>query len=129
MGFAQRAAVDREVLRGGKGKAAEDLSVAGDDAVAQDGLLVHAEVGAAGRHHVADLDESAVVEQPLKTLPGSQLAGLALLCEASLAAGGQHLGASAFQPVNFVLIPHSKPPMHFLYGLCIIYTLTIKHSK
>ena len=123
VGFAQGAAVDGEVLGRGKGQTAENLAVAGDDAVAENVLLVHAEVRAAGGHHVADLDEGAVVKEPLETLPGGQLARLALLCEASLATGGQHLGAAAFQPVNFVLIPHIKPPMHF-HLICALFTLT-----
>ena len=83
----QRAAEHGEVLREHADRAAVDGAVPGDDAVAEDLLLLHAEVGAAMRDEPVELDEAALVEQRLDALARGELAGLVLLVDAGLAAG------------------------------------------
>ena len=79
VGLGQRAAEHREVLREDVDDAAVDAAVAGDDAVAGDHLLVHAEVAAAMGDQLVDLLERAGIEQQLHALARGQLALLVLL--------------------------------------------------
>ena len=85
----ERAAEDGEVLREDEDLAAVDGAVAGDHAVAEDLLLLHAEVGAAVGDEAVELDEGARVEQQVDALARGELAGLVLLVDALLAAGGE----------------------------------------
>ena len=64
----------------------------GDDAVAEDLLLLHAEVGAAMRDELVELDEAALVEQGGDALARGQLAGLVVLVDAGLPTGERGLG-------------------------------------
>ena len=74
VGFRQRAAEHREVLRERIHHAAVDLAVAADDAVAGDDLLFHPEVLAAMRDELVDFLERAGIEQQRHALAGGQLA-------------------------------------------------------
>ena len=92
VGFGERSAEDGEVLRERVDQAAVDAPVAGDDAVAGNDLLVHAEVAAAVRDELVDLLERAGIEQEVDALARGQLAGLVLAAQALLAAA--QLGAA-----------------------------------
>ena len=59
---------------------------AGDDAVAGDDLLVHAEIAAAVRDELVDFVERSGIEQQIDPLARRQLAGVVLPFEAILAA-------------------------------------------
>src|SRR5262249_55488884 len=85
-GAREAAAEDREVLREDEDAAPLDEPVAGDHAVTGDLLLRHAEVGAAVRHELVDLDEAARVEEQLDALPRRQLSAPVLALDAVLAA-------------------------------------------
>ena len=74
-----------------------DGAVAGDDAVAEDLLLVHAEVGAAVGDELVELDEAARVEQQVDALARGQLAGLVLALDALGAAAGRRLPLQRLQ--------------------------------
>ncbi len=87
VGLGERAAEDGEVLREDEDDAAVDAAVAGDEAVAGDALLGHAEVGGAMGDELVGLLEGAFVEEEVDALAGGELAGFVL----ALAA----LGASA----------------------------------
>jgi hypothetical protein len=63
IGFGQRAAKDREVLRERVDNATVDASVAGDNPVAQHELIGHAEVAAAMGDEPVDLLEGARIEE------------------------------------------------------------------
>ena len=71
---------------------AVDAPEAGDDAVARDDLLVHAEVAAAMGDELVDFFECAGVEQQVDALARRQLAGFALPPQPILAA--TQLGAA-----------------------------------
>ena len=92
VGFRERAAEDREVLREGEHLPAVDQAVPGDDAVARDDLLLHAEVAAAVRDELVELLEGAGIEQQLDPLARGELAGRVLALEAVRAAA--ELGAA-----------------------------------
>ena len=68
-----------------------DLAVAGDDAVAEDLLLLHPEVGAAVRHELVDLDEAAGIEEQLDALARGELARGVLALDAGGAAAEHRL--------------------------------------
>src|SRR6185369_12393559 len=68
VGFGERPAEDGEVLGEDEDEASFDAAVTGDEAVAKDLLLVHAEVGAAMRDELVGLLEGAFVEQELDAL-------------------------------------------------------------
>ena len=84
VGFGERAAEDGEVLGEDEDEAAFDAAVAGDEAVAEDFLLVHAEVGAAVGDQLVGLFEGAFVEQELDALAGRHLALLVLRARGAL---------------------------------------------
>jgi hypothetical protein len=71
--------------------------VAGDHAVAEDLLLLHAEVGAAVGHEAVELDEAVPVEQRRDALARGELAGFVLLVDAGLAAAEDGLPLELFQ--------------------------------
>ena len=86
VGFRQRSAKDREVLREGVDDAAVDAAVAGDDAVAGNDLRAHPEIGAAVRDQLVDLFERAGIEEPFHALARRELALLVLLAQPLFAA-------------------------------------------
>ena len=67
-------------------------SGAGHDAVAEDLLLLHPEVGALVHNELVDLGERVPVEEELEPLAGHLLAGLVLASDPFLAAA--QLGAA-----------------------------------
>jgi hypothetical protein len=69
----------------------------GDDAVAEDLLVLHAEVGATMRHELVELDEAAVIEQRFDPFARGQLTGLVLLRDAGLTTGDGGLGLHLFE--------------------------------
>mmetsp|Transcript_19341 Transcript_19341/g.57038 ORF Transcript_19341/g.57038 Transcript_19341/m.57038 type:complete len:481 (-) Transcript_19341:38-1480(-) len=74
LGLGERPAEHREVLGAGEDRAAVDLTLACDDAVARKALLVHAKVHApVGLDHVR-LAEGARIEEHAQPLPRGQLA-------------------------------------------------------
>ena len=85
VGFGERSAEDGEILGEDKHQAAFDAAVSGDEAVAVDLLLGHAEVVAAMRDQFVGLLEGAFVEQELDALAGRHLAFLVLFFTATLA--------------------------------------------
>ena len=84
--FAERAAEDGEVLAEDVDDAAVDRAPAGDDAVAGDLGLLHAEVGRAMLDVHVEFLERTLVHQELDALAGGQLAALVLGLDAGLAA-------------------------------------------
>ena len=103
VGFRERAAEDGEVLREDVDQAAIDVAVAGDEAVAGDDLLVHAEVAAAMRDEFVDFFEGAFVEQQVDALARGELAFLVLAVAPFLAAalfGGLVARAQFLEPVH-----------------------------
>ena len=88
VGFGERAAEDGEVLREDEDQAAFDAAVAGDEAVAEDVLLVHAEVGAAVGDELVGLFEGAFVEEEFDALAGGHLALLVFARAAFFASAG-----------------------------------------
>ena len=86
VGFRERSAENREVLREGIDDAAVDAAVPGNDAIARDDLVGHPEVEAAMCDELVDLFEGVRVEQQVDALARGQLAGRALALEALFAA-------------------------------------------
>ena len=75
MGFGERAAENREILREDEDLAPVDRAPAGDDTVAGDLLgLVHPEIDAAMLHEHVEFLEAAVVQQQFKAFARGQLA-------------------------------------------------------
>ena len=74
----ERPAEHREVLREYIHQAALDAPVPGDEAVAGDDLIVHAEIAAAMRDQLIQLFERALVEQQFDALAGIEFAFLML---------------------------------------------------
>ena len=72
-----------------------DAPVAGDEAVAVDDLLIHAEVGGAVPHQLVHFLEGAFVEQQIDALARRQLAFRVLPLHALLAATGFGIGVAA----------------------------------
>src|SRR5262249_34431980 len=77
-------------------------AVAGDHAVAEDLLLLHAEVGAAVGDELVELDEAAIIDQRRDALARGELAGLVLLGDARLAAGELGFRLHVFEALNRV---------------------------
>ena len=86
MRLRERAAEDREVLGEDEDRAAVDRAPAGDDAVAGDLVLLHAEIGRAMLDEHVELLEGAFVEEDLDALAGRQLAAFVLGGDPGLAA-------------------------------------------
>ena len=95
VGFGERAAEDGEVLGEDEDEAALDASVAGDEAVAEELLLVHAEVVAAVGDELVGLFEGALVEEELDALAGGHFALLVLRGAAGFASAGLGEGVAA----------------------------------
>src|SRR5438093_1228348 len=85
VGLGERAAEDGEVLREDEHRAPVDAARAGDDPVARDALLGHAEVVGLVDDEAVELEEGAGIEQELEPLAGGLLAGLVLAPDALLA--------------------------------------------
>ena len=88
IGQGERAAEDGEILREDEHQPALDASVAGDEAVAVNLLLLHAEIGAAMGEQLVGLFEGAFVEQEGDALARRHLAFLVLALVAFLAPAG-----------------------------------------
>ena len=87
MGFGERTAKDREVLAVDEHHAAAvDRAIADDDAVTEDLVTLHAEVGAAVLDEGIPFLEAAFIEQELDALARGQFAACVLLVDARLAA-------------------------------------------
>ncbi len=110
VGFGERAAEHGEVLGEQEDRAAVDRAPAGDDAVAGDFLLLHAEVaGAVFDEHVEFL-ERALVEQQFDALARRQLAALVLRGDADLAAAELCVLAAKIQLLDDVFhAPNARP--------------------
>ena len=107
MRLRERAAEHGEILGEGKDAAAIHGAPAGDDAVAGDFRLLHAElVGAVLNEHV-ELLEGILVHQELDPLARGELAALVLRLDAPLAAAAARAVAAFFEPVDNIL--HSPP--------------------
>ena len=86
MGFGQRAAEHREVLREDIDHAAVDGAPAGDHTIAGDAVLVRPKIGVAMFDEHVELLKTVFVEQKLQPLPRGQLAALVLRVDPGLAA-------------------------------------------
>jgi hypothetical protein len=84
----QRAAEHGEILGEGEHGAAVDGAPAGDDAVAGNPAVLHAEVGRAVLDEHVELLERALVHQQLEPFACGQLAALVLSVDSRLAAAG-----------------------------------------
>src|SRR5262249_3453551 len=103
VGLRQRAAEHGEVLGEGEHSTAVYGAPAGDDAVAGDPGLIHAEVGGAVLDEHVELLERALVHQEIEPLAGGELAARMLRLDAPFAAAGPRAGASPFEIVLYVL--------------------------
>ena len=74
VGFRERAAENGEILGEDVDQAVVDVAVAGDEAVAGDDLLLHAEVAAAMRDELVEFFEGAFVEEQFDALAGGKFA-------------------------------------------------------
>ena len=92
MRFGQRAAEHGEILGEDEDRPAVDRAPAGDDAVAGDPRLLHAEIGGAVLHEHVELLEGALVEQDLEPLARGQLRFRMLRGDALLAAAEPRRG-------------------------------------
>ena len=102
VGFRQRPAEHREVLREGVDEAAFDLAVAGHDAVARHELRLHPEVAAAVRDQLVGLAERAGIEEEVDPFARGQLAGVVLPPAARLAAARLRAALVVRQRFQFV---------------------------
>ncbi len=103
VGFGKRAAEDGEILREDVDRAAVDAAVAGDEAIAGDDLLFHAEIAAAVRDQLVHLLEGAFVEQQFDALARGEFAFLVLARAAFWSAallGGGMAAAQFFKPIH-----------------------------
>ena len=108
MRLGQRTAEDGEVLGEEVDRAAVDRAPAGDDAVAGDLLLFHAEIGRAVLDEHVELLEGAFVEEDFDALARSELAAFVLGVDARLAAAHPGDLAAALQFLQHVL--HGESP-------------------
>ena len=109
MRLAQRAAEHGEILAEDEDQAAVDRAVAGDDAVARDFLLVHAEIVAAMLDEHVPFLEGAGVEQQLEPLARGELALGVLRLDAPLAAAGARRRALFLQAFENIVHSASRP--------------------
>ena len=107
--FRQRAAEHGEVLGEQIDRAAVDRAPAGDDAVAGDFGLFHAEVGRAVLDEHVELLERALVEQEFDALARGQFAALVLGLDALFAAAQAGLAAPLFEFVEDVFHTSALP--------------------
>jgi hypothetical protein len=103
VGFRQRAAEHGKVLGEHKRLAAIHGAPAGDDAVARNLVLLHAEFGRAVLDEHVEFLERALVEQQLDALPRRQLAAGVLRLDALVAAAQFGAGAPFFEGVQDIL--------------------------
>ncbi len=105
VGFRERTAEDREVLREHVGGTAVDQAVAGDEAVAVDDLFLHAEVVAMVTNQLVGFLEGAFVEQQIDAFARGELAFGVLACAAlvSTARFGAPRGGAAILPCGLTL--------------------------
>jgi hypothetical protein len=102
VGFRERAAEDGEVLREDVDEATVDVAVAGDEAVAGDDLLIHAEVAAAMGDELVEFLEGAFVEEQFDALAGGELAFFVLAVAAVFATALFGRGVAAAQLLELV---------------------------
>ncbi len=105
----QGAAEHREVLREQEDGAAVDRAPAGDDAVAGDLLLLHAEIGGAVLHEHVEFLERPVVEEEFDALARRELAALVLRLDALLTAAEPGLRPALRELVEDILHGCSRP--------------------
>src|SRR5262249_57544445 len=99
-----------KIVGEGEEGAAVDRAPAGDDAIAGNPALVHAELGRAVLHEHVELLERAFVHQELEPLARGELAALVLRFDARLAAAGARAPAAFFELVEDVLHGRASPP-------------------
>src|SRR5262249_49921296 len=87
--------------------AAVDRAPAGDDAIAGDSAVLHAELGRAVLDEHVELLERAPVHEQLETFARGQLAALVLRLDARLTAAGACAHAALFELLEDVL--HARP--------------------
>ena len=103
VGFRQRAAEHRKILRENVSQTAVDASPAGDEAVARNHLVFHSEIAAAVRDQLVEFFEGIFVEQQLDALARGELSVLVLPLLARFAAAllGHGMAAPQFvEPVH-----------------------------
>ncbi len=108
MGFGQRTAKNGEVLTEHIDLPAIDRAPTGNDAIARDFLLLHAEVGAAMRDIHIKLLERSLVEQHFQSFAGSELAFAVLGINTFLPAAKACFRATCFKLLE-----------KFLHSLCL----------
>src|SRR5205085_2865896 len=96
----KRAAEDGKVLGEHKYGPAIHGPPTGDDAIAGDLCVVHAELGRAVFDEHVELLERALVHEQLDTLARRELAALVLRLDARLATAFARIGAAAFKFVD-----------------------------
>ncbi len=103
--FGERSAEDGEVLGEDEDHAAFDAAVAGDEAVAVDLLLSHAEVGGAVGDQLVGFFEAGFVEQELDALAGGHFAFFVLAFAALGAAAvfGEVIAFLEFRQLLFAI--------------------------
>src|SRR5262249_34952017 len=119
VGLRERAAEHGKILGEGEHGAAVDRAPAGDDAIAGNPALLHAELGRAVLDEHVELLERAFVHQQLETLARGQLAPLVLRFDARVTAAGARAGAAFFELVEDVLHGRASPlrwKIHSMYG-------------
>ena len=95
VGLGERSAEDRKILREDVGGTAVDEAVAGDEAVAVDDLILHAEVARAMANQLVDFLEGAFVEQQIDALASGEFSFLMLAGAALFASTGFGGGVAA----------------------------------
>ncbi len=102
VGLGQRAAEHGKILGEHESLASVDGAPAGDDAVAGDLVLFHAEFGGAVLDKHVEFLERTLVEQQLDALPRGQLAAGVLRLDALFAAAELCAGAAFFEGIQDV---------------------------
>ena len=103
MGAAERATENGEVLGEDIDEAPIDRAMAGDDAVAGNALILHAEIGAAMLHEHVVFLEAALIEQHMDPLARRQLALGVLGLDPGLAAADAGAGPFLLQSLDKIL--------------------------
>src|ERR1700704_5340937 len=111
MRLRQRTAEHGKILGEHKSLAAVDGTPAGDDAVAGNLVLLHAEFGRAVLDEHVEFLERALVEQKLDALPRGQFPAGVLRLDAFFAASELGAGAPLFEGVQNVLHLFPAPPL------------------
>src|SRR5258705_7733061 len=111
MRLRQRTAEHRKILGKHKSLAAVDGAPAGDDAVAGNLVLLHAEFGRAVLDEHVELLERALVEQKLNALPRGQFPASVLRLDAFFAAPELGAGAPLLEGIQNVLHLLPAPPV------------------